>query len=112
MAGVVTTGGPVEARIRERLAALAPTHLEIVNESHKHSVPRGSETHFKVSIVSAAFAGKPLIARHRTVNHAVSAGGELPVHALSIMAKTPDEWAAAGGGVEHTTPPCKGGAGK
>lgn len=40
---------------------LAPTHLEIINESFMHNVPPGSETHFKVLVVSEAFDGLPLI---------------------------------------------------
>merc|ERR1719423_474169 len=61
-----------------------------------HSVPRGSETHFK---------------RHRKVNAVLSqelAGG---VHALSIVAKTPQEWQQSSGGVEPS-PACRGGFGK
>jgi stress-induced morphogen len=43
------TEHPVEAMIVERItAAFSPIHLEVVNESYKHSVPKGSETHFKV----------------------------------------------------------------
>jgi stress-induced morphogen len=115
MAGAPTSGGPIEAGIRERLtAAFAPTHLDMVNESHKHSVPPGSESHFKVTVVSDGFTGKAPLARHRAVNAAVAVGGELPIHALSIKAATTAEWAAlcAAGAGEHTTPPCKGGAGK
>jgi stress-induced morphogen len=46
---------PVEAMIVERVtAAFSPIHLEVVNESYKHSVPTGSETHFKVTCISFA----------------------------------------------------------
>jgi len=104
--------GPVQRALTERItAALAPVHLEIENESHKHSVPKGSESHFKVFVVSEKFVGQPLIARHRLVNDAVKeADGGMPVHALSISAKTPDQW--AGGAAMHVTPNCKGGAGR
>lgn len=45
----MSTKGPIEARIREKLVReLEPRHLEITNESYKHSVPKGSESHFKV----------------------------------------------------------------
>ena len=47
----------IETKIR---TALAPSHLEVINESHKHSVPPGSESHFKLVIVSPTFEGKPL----------------------------------------------------
>lgn len=101
--------GPIATLLTSRLtSAFAPAHLELVNESSKHSVPAGSESHFKVFIVADAFAGLPLLARHRAVNAAVAAGGELPVHALSISAKTPSEW--AGGAKLQTTPACLGGA--
>lgn len=109
----VAAGGPVQqaivAKLREKFA---PIHLEIENESYKHSVPRGSESHFKLLIVSDAFEGKAVIARHRLVNDAVKeiGGGEMPVHALSISAKAPSQWTA--GEAIHATPNCKGGAGK
>lgn len=99
----------IVAKLTEKLA---PLHLEIENESYKHSVPRGSESHFKLLIVSEAFEGKPVIARHRLVNDAVKeiGGGEMPVHALSISAKAPSQWTV--GEAIHATPNCKGGAGK
>jgi len=107
-------GGPVERLLRERLtAALAPiVHIELVNESYKHAVPAGAESHFKVLVVSPAFEGKSHIQRHRLVNDAArggDAGSALPVHALSISAKTPEQW-GAGAGI-HDTPNCKGGTG-
>ena len=50
--------GVVEAEVRAKLeAALTPTHLEVINESAGHNVPAGSETHFKVVVVSQCFAG-------------------------------------------------------
>ncbi|MGL4717279.1 MAG: BolA family protein, partial [Aeromonas sp.] len=49
-------------------AALSPTRLEVFNESHMHRVEPGSESHFKVVIVSQQFAGQRLLARHRQVN--------------------------------------------
>lgn len=105
--------GPVEERLVAQLtAAFSPAHLEVHNESHKHSVPAGSETHFKVFVVSAAFEGQPILARHRAVNDAVRdpSTGNLPVHALSVQAMTPAQWGA--GAQVHNTPPCRGGAGK
>jgi BolA protein len=56
------------ARIERTLSdAMALAHLEVVNESGSHNVPAGSETHFKVVLVSDAFDGVRLIARHRRV---------------------------------------------
>ncbi len=94
----------IEAKIRE---ALAPAHLSVVNESHKHRVPPGSEKHFRVVVVADAFADKPRIARHQMVNRILAAELEGPVHALSVVALTPQEWAARGGAVGES-PPCLG----
>ena len=58
---------PVESRIIAKLtASFQPTHLQVANESHMHSVPPGSETHFKVVLASASFAGKRQVQRHAT----------------------------------------------
>jgi BolA protein len=86
-----------------------PLHCEVVNESHMHSVPPGSESHFKVTLVSEAFAGQRLLERHRAVNEALA--GELsgPVHALALHTLTPEEWFARGGAVPES-PPCLGGS--
>ena len=86
----------VEQRIRDKLSAgFSPTRLEVINESHFHaghaSSPGTGESHFRVAIVAAAFAGKSRIERHRMVNAALAdelAGG---VHALAIKAFAPGE---------------------
>ena len=63
----------VEGRITSKLeAAFSPTHLEVLNESDAHNVPRGSETHFKVIVVSEGFAGVGPLDRHRLVNGALA----------------------------------------
>ena len=79
----------LESRLRE---GLEPLHLEVVNESHRHNVPRGSETHFKVVLVSPSFDGKRKVARHQQVYAALAAQLEGPVHALALHTYTPDEW--------------------
>jgi BolA protein len=86
----------MEARIRDKLnAAFAPERLEILNESALHAGHHGSpgtgESHFKLLIVAARFAGMSRIERHRIVNQTLAdelAGG---VHALSISALAPGE---------------------
>ena len=97
--------------IETKLAdALAPEHLEVVNESGGHNVPAGSETHFKVVVVSPSFAGERLLARHRRVNEALAeelAGG---VHALAIHTYTAAEWQQRFGDAPMS-PPCRGGDG-
>jgi BolA protein len=82
--------------IRRKLeAAFAPERIEIIDESHRHAGHEGArpggETHFRVTIVSAAFAGQPRLVRQRRVYGALSeemAGG---VHALALRALAPDE---------------------
>jgi len=82
-------------KIRMRLqGALAPTSLEIVDESHKHAGHEGARDgrgHFAVSIVSAAFAGELPLARHRKVYAALGEMMQTDIHALSIQARTPQE---------------------
>ena len=64
---------PVEGRIILKLsAAFSPTHLSVLNESASHNVPRGSETHFKVVVVSDGFDGVGPLERHRLVNGALA----------------------------------------
>lgn len=86
------------AQIRERLsAALAPSALEIVDESHLHAGHPGALTgrgHFRVRIVSERFRGENSLARHRMVYDALGTMMQTDIHALSITALTPDEPAA------------------
>nr|CAD7594353.1 unnamed protein product [Timema genevievae] len=53
---------PVESIIRHKLTScLSPVHLEVINESYMHNAPKGSESHFKVVVVSEKFESLPLI---------------------------------------------------
>jgi BolA family transcriptional regulator, general stress-responsive regulator len=90
----------IETSIREKLAqAFAPAELQVVNDSHRHaghhSSPRTSESHFSVTVVSEAFAGKSRLERHRMVNAALAEELAGSVHALSVTALTPEERARA-----------------
>ncbi|XP_058813666.1 bolA-like protein DDB_G0274169 [Topomyia yanbarensis] len=107
-----TAAKPIEAAIREGLTnKLFPVHLEVVNESYMHNVPKGAETHFKVLVVSEQFDGLPLIKRHRLVNEVVKEKLEGNfVHALSIEAKTPSQWNESY--KLDPSPKCLGGFGK
>lgn len=90
---------------------LTPVRLDVINESHMHNVPPGSESHFKVVIVSDTFEGKNLVTRHRTVNKLLAdqlAGG---VHALSMHTYTATQWRERDGEVPES-PPCMGGKAK
>ena len=89
-------------------AALAPSHLEVVNESHMHSVPPGSESHFRVVVVSDRFEGLPLVRRHQTVNRILERELEDGLHALSMQTLTGTEWLDRGGQT-RASPACRGG---
>ena len=92
--------------------AFSPEHLEVVNESFMHNVPEGSESHFKVTIVSDEFHSKMLVARHRLVNKVLadelqkeqSDGG---IHALALHTLTMEEWFEKG--KVPDSPECLGG---
>lgn len=81
-------------RIRAALQALAPSDLEVVDESHRHVGHEGARDgrgHFAVQIVSEAFAGMSPLARHRRVYEALGTMMQSDIHALSIRARTPAE---------------------
>lgn len=93
-------------------ASLAPSHLEVINESHMHNVPKGSETHFKVVVVSERFDGLSPVRRHQLVYGALSDEMKRKpgIHALAITSRTPAEWAASP--EANASPKCLGGNGK
>ena len=96
--------------IQDKLSrALDPVHLDIENESRMHSVPPGSETHFKVVVVSAAFEGLGLLDRHRRVNEALAEELRSGLHALTIRALTPGQWGTEGA-AGFESPACLGGS--
>ena len=99
----------IERQIEEKLRkGFEPLHLEVANESHMHKVPEGSESHFRVVLVSSLFEGKTLIQRHRAVNGALQQELQGQVHALALHTMTPEEWFAKGGDAPES-PPCLGG---
>jgi stress-induced morphogen len=99
----------LQEQITEKLrTALEPTHLEVINESHMHSVPKGSETHFKVVVVSPRFEGLAPVRRHQLVYGTLDAEMKGGVHALAITSRSPAEWAASPGALE--SPKCMGGS--
>ncbi len=100
----------IQSSITRKLESeLAPVHLEVVNESHMHSVPVNSETHFKVIVVAAVFHAKRSVARHQMVYKALS--GELAegVHALALHTYTEQEWQEKMG-MAPVSPQCLGGS--
>ncbi len=100
----------IQTAIEEKIStSLTPTHLEVLNESSNHNVPPGSESHFKVTVVSDEFDGKMLIARHRIINKILAEELAGAIHALSIHSFTPAEWSEKNE-QSRQSPPCLGGA--
>ncbi|WP_269516463.1 BolA family protein [Brevundimonas subvibrioides] len=93
--------GPIATIIRRKLTdALAPTRLEIEDDSARHAghhheggldARPGGESHFNLTVVSSAFAGQGRVQRQRAVNALLAEEMAGPVHALSIRALAPDE---------------------
>ncbi|WP_159655160.1 BolA family protein [Vibrio atypicus] len=90
-------------------AQFEPDYLKVINESYMHNVPPGSESHFKVIVVSSEFEGLRLIARHRLVNQALSDELANHIHALSIHTYTGEEWKAQSESAPDS-PMCLGGS--
>ncbi|MDF0489678.1 BolA family transcriptional regulator [Sphingomonas sp. H39-1-10] len=87
---------PVADQIAARLtAALAPSHLEVINDSHHHAGhmgdDRSGESHFTVIVESAAFTGVSRVQRQRLVNTALADLLAARIHALAIRARAPGE---------------------
>ena len=86
----------IETDIRQRLiVALEPARLDVINESHLHAGHRGSpgtgDSHFRVHIVSAKFAGLSRVARQRLVNKTLAPLMGKPIHALAMETLAPGE---------------------
>ncbi len=88
----MSVAATVERKLRDRFA---PVRLTVTDDSHRHAGHAGArpegETHFSVTIVSAAFAGLGRVARQRLVYAALAeelAGG---IHALSLTTLAPGE---------------------
>ncbi|MBJ9617341.1 BolA family transcriptional regulator [Burkholderia multivorans] len=81
----------IEARLT---AALAPVSLAVRDDSAQHAGHAGAAAggHYTVTIVSAAFAGKSRVARHRLVYDALADAMQRGIHALAIVAYTPEEF--------------------
>jgi BolA protein len=91
----------VKSVIENKLAeGLRPRRLSIVDESHKHAghagARAGGESHFRVEVVSAAFAGLTRVARQRLVYGLLAEELKGPIHALALSTLTPEEDGARG----------------
>lgn len=102
--------GPVQSVIIDTLnVAFVGAYIDVTNESHMHSVPAGSESHFKVVLVSDTFAGKRLVQRHQLIYGLLAEQLAGPVHALALHTYTSEEWAEKNGNAP-TSPNCLGGS--
>ena len=98
----------IQTTIEQKLAGeFDAEYLQVENESHMHNVAPGSESHFKVTIVSDAFRDLMLLKRHRLVNQALEQEMK-QIHALALHTLTPEEWEARQGMVADS-PRCRGG---
>ena len=95
----------IERKIQE---AFNPEYLDVTNESHMHNVPTGSESHFKVVVVSPAFDDLGRVQRHQRMNFILAEELAGPVHALSMETLTTLEWETRGK-KKMESPPCRGG---
>ncbi len=99
----------VRDRIEQKLFdAIRIEGLEVINESHMHNVPPGSESHFKVIVISEEFEGEKLVRRHQRVNKILAGELEKDIHALALQTLTPAEWFEKGG-LTMPSPKCLGG---
>ena len=92
----------IETKLANGINAL---HMDVLNESSNHNVPSGSESHFKVVLVSEDFSDKPLLVRHRMVNKILEDELQGKIHALALHTYTEPEWQAAFG-TAPMSPPC------
>ena len=96
-------------RIEVKLSqTISPCRVDVRDESNRHNVPKGAESHFNVVVVSEKFDGLNRVARHRMVHGALEeefAGG---LHALTLTLRTPSEQERAEGPI--ASPKCMGGS--
>ena len=81
-------------QMRLRLAELEPVSLEIIDESHKHAGHAGARAgggHYVLHIVSPQFTGMNTVARHRMIYSALGDLMKREIHALTVVAQTPNE---------------------
>lgn len=83
----------IEALFKSRLDALAPISIEIGDDSALHAghAGAGGGGHYRLRIVSESFRGKTTIQRHRLIYNALGDLMRCKIHALTILAVTPDE---------------------
>ena len=101
----------IETIIEDKLlSAFSPLHLDVINESNQHNVAPGSESHFKVIIVSKDFDGERLINRHRAINALLATELAEHIHALALHTYTEKEWKDYYADNVRLSPQCLGGS--
>ncbi|WP_444919495.1 BolA family protein [Microbulbifer sp. CnH-101-G] len=96
-------------QIEEKLTtSFHPQFIDVQCESHLHNVPAGSEMHFRVVLVSEAFASIRKVQRHQKVYAVLADEMAGPIHALALHTYAPDEWE----GDAPESPECQGGSKK
>ena len=104
--------GMIQQSIYDALTAIFdPSYLVVTNESHQHNVAPGSESHFKVVVVSESFVDQRLIQRHQRVNRALATQLNGQIHALSMHTYSQSEWRQKGEAAP-LSPNCLGGGRK
>ena len=100
----------MEQLLKEKLTTgLLPNFIELINESAQHNVPKNSETHFKLRIVSEMFNGLSRVQRQRLIYSLVAEELKNGVHALTMEVLTPQEWDNRKD-KPTISPPCLGGS--
>ncbi|ADZ91403.1 BolA family protein [Marinomonas mediterranea] len=98
----------VEQEIRQLIERTFDSEvLDLTNESYMHNVPEGSESHFKLTLVSNEFSGKRLVQRHQMIYGALTEQMQ-KIHALALHLYTTDEWAKRSNSAP-LSPNCHGG---
>ncbi|PIJ52277.1 BolA family transcriptional regulator [Erwinia sp. OLTSP20] len=79
----------IETKLR---AAFSPQHLQVIDESHRHNVPAGASSHFKIVLVSDQFINQRALQRHRAIYSLLAEELAAGVHALALHTYTGEEW--------------------
>ncbi|MFT5083774.1 MAG: BolA protein [Lentisphaeria bacterium] len=94
----------IEGKLSSRFS---PVFVEVVDESHGHNVPKGAQSHFKVTVVSDLFHGMSPVKRHQAVYAILAEELAASVHALALHLYAPEEWANKK--ASPASPQCMGG---
>ena len=85
----MTACSDIESKLTKELA---PSHLEVIDESYLHNVEPGKESHVRIVVVSKQFEGLNLVKRHQLIYQQINEELEGPIHAISLHTFTDSEW--------------------